>query len=223
MWWAPWTNWAGRMTTWAHLHFEVYKNKQLIDPLYFLNLAYLPNKTLDARYISKLSKDYHNRFWRKADLSKVQKFYIDWENEIQRQKKLLQKYAVPVFQDWKLWTLAWLDNKIDPSFLICIWLAESTLWRHLKTPYNIWNVWNTDSWAVRSFKNPRQWINAMARVLNNRYLWRYKSVDQLSWWGNKTWPIYASSPANWHNNIMKCLASLKWRKVRNDYRFRISN
>jgi hypothetical protein len=119
----------------------------------------------------------------------------------------------------------WVDESliwnIDPTFVMCIWLAESWLWKYLKTPYNVWNVWNTDSWAVSTFENARTWIYYMIKTLNNEYLWKYNEIKDLSRYGNKDWNIYASSPDHWHNNIITCMSHIKWRYIPDDYNFRI--
>jgi hypothetical protein len=104
---------------------------------------------------------------------------------------------------------------------MCIWLAESSLWRNLKTSYNVWNVWNVDSWWTKSMNSPKAWIYAMWRTLNNKYLGHYKSINNLSRYWNAYWTIYASSPDNWHNNIIKCMTAIKWEYVPDDYKFRL--
>lgn len=65
------------------------------------------------------------------------KFILIGNNESERQLYLLSKYATPDFQDLKIWKSTALVNKIDPSFMMCVGLAESTLGQHLKTQYNI--------------------------------------------------------------------------------------
>jgi len=105
---------------------------------------------------------------------------------------------------------------------MCIWLAESSLWRSLKTSYNVWNIWNVDSWWTWSFESPRDWIYWMWKTLNNRYLWGYNEIKDLSRYGNKTGAIYASSSDNWHNNIIKCMSFIKWRYIPDDYNFRLA-
>lgn len=65
------------------------------------------------------------------------KFILIGNNENERQLYLLSKYATPDFQDLKIWKSTALANKIDPSFMMCVGLAESTLGQHLKTQYNI--------------------------------------------------------------------------------------
>jgi len=220
-----WTAWAWFLTTWPHLHFEVFKEKEYIDPLSLLDLSYIKYSKLNEKYKYKYSVDFKNKRWyeyeHRAKNSKV--FKIEWDNEIDRQKYLIDTYAVWTFNDWDLWIEESLDADIDPSFVMCIWLAETTLWKYLKTPYNIWNVWNTDSWAVRTFPNARSWVYWMVKTLNNRYLSQYNRINQLSRYGNKDLkkPIYASSEYNWHRNIIKCMSHLKWTYVPDDYKFRL--
>jgi len=50
-----------------------------------------------------------------------------------------------------MWVDTALDAKIDPSFLICVGLAETTLGNHLKTAYNIGNIGNTDDGGTYDF------------------------------------------------------------------------
>ena len=83
-------------------------------------------------------------------------------------------------------------------------MRETSLWRNLKTWYNVWNIWNTDSWDTQTFSTPRNWVYWMAKTLNNRFLGKYDEMSMLSRYWNKTWAIYASSDFNWHNNIKKC-------------------
>lgn len=222
-WWAPWTPWAWPMTSWAHLHFELYKDRQSVDPLRFLDVTQMRFENLDLKYRYKYIEDLKLKYWNKVNTDRFQKFYIAWDSEIDRQKSLLDKYAAPGFNDWNIWVEEAIAWKVDPSFLMCIWLAETWLWKHLKTANNVWNIWNTDSWGTYDFTNPREWIYWMTKTLNNRYLRKSNSIDMLSRWWNKDWAIYASSSKNWHNNLVKCLSSLKWRFVEDDYKFRISD
>lgn len=61
----------------------------------------------------------------------------------------------------------------------------------------------------------------MVSTLNNKYLWDYTSINQLSRYWNEDWNIYASSPDHWHNNIIKCMSAIKWIYVPDNYKFRI--
>ena len=90
-----------------------------------------------------------------------------------------------------------------------IGLSETTLGNHLKTPYNIGNVGNTDSGATITFSSAREGITWMAKTFNNKFLGQYTKVSQLSRWGNPDGLIYASSSSNWHDNTIRCLSALK--------------
>lgn len=108
--------------------------------------------------------------------------------------------------------------------MMCVGLAESTLWKYLKTPYNIWNVWNTDSGSTYTFTSAREWIHWMTKTFNNKYLSQYNEIRELSRYGNNNpeKPIYASSDFNWHNNITKCMSHVKGEYIPDDYNFRIN-
>lgn len=221
-WWAPWTPGAWPMTSWAHLHFEVYKDRQNVDPLRYMDVTHLNFDDLITKYRYKYIEDLKLKYWEKrVNMQRFEKFYIAWENEIDRQKYMLNKYASGDFNNWDIWAEEAINWQIDPSFLICVWLAETWLWKHLKTWFNVWNIWNTDSGWTYDFESAKDWISWMVSTLNNRYLWKYRTIDMLSRWWNKTGSIYASSSKNWHNNIVKCLSALKWRFIEDDYKFRL--
>jgi hypothetical protein len=105
--------------------------------------------------------------------------------------------------------------------LMCIGLSESGLGRNLKTPYNVWNIGNTDSWGTWDFDNARQGVYWMGKTLNNKFLWHYQEMNKLSRYGNKNGSIYASSPLNWQNNMVRCLTALKQTYIPDNYKFRI--
>ena len=68
----------------------------------------------------------------------------------------------------------------------------------------------------------RDGIYWMGKTLNNKYLGDYQRISDLSRWGNKTGSIYASSSKNWHENIVRCLSTLKGRFVEDGYLFRLA-
>ncbi len=223
-WWTFWTFWAWYITTWAHLHFEVLKNKINVDPLKYMDLSYLNFKDLPEYYKLDFLIDYRNRTWneytKKRDFTwKI--FSLDWASEIERQRSLLEKYARSDFADWNMWVEESLRWNVDPTFMMCIWLAESWLWRNLKTSYNVWNVWNVDSGWTWTMSSPRQWIWWMWHTLNNKYLRNYNKISRLSWyWRRWNDPIYASDPIHWHRNVVKCMSTIKGQYIPDDYNFR---
>lgn len=220
--WAPWTPGAGPMTSGAHLHFELWKNKESADPLRYLSLAGMDYNTLPWVYQDKFIADIIEKSGTGTDTSVYKKkFNIIGSSEVERQKYLLATYAAPDFQNWQMWIDTALDAKIDPSFMICIGLAETTLGNHLKTAYNIGNIGNTDSGSTYSFLSPVEWLEWMTATFNNKYLGKYTKVSELSRWGNSDGAIYASSNLNWHNNTIKCLSALKWEFVEDGFEFRL--
>ena len=222
--WTFWTFWAWYVTTWAHLHFEILKDKVNVDPLKHMDLSYLNFKDLPEHYKLDFFVDYRERTWKeylKKEEFTWKVFSLDWNSEIERQKSLLSKYARSDFNNWKLWVEESLRWNIDPTFMMCIWLAESWLWRHLKTSYNVWNVWNVDSGWTWTMNSPRQWIWWMWHTLNNRYLIDYNEIQRLSWYGRiGNQPIYASDPVHWHRNVTKCMSTIKAQYIPDDYNFR---
>lgn len=218
---------AGVLTTGPHLHFVVYEKEEYADPLEYLNLSYLNFNMLPEKYEYKYKSDFRSRKWYEyvsQSSDSGNRFRIEWDTEVERQKYLLDTYAVGPFRDWDIWVEESIGWNIDPTFMMCVWLAETSLWKHLKTPYNIWNVWNTDSWSTYSFTSAREWIHWMTETFNNRFLSQYDEILQLSRYGNKDEgkPIYASSDFNWHNNITKCMSHVKGEYVPDDYNFRIN-
>lgn len=217
------TKWAGLMTTGPHLHFAVYRDKQYVDPLEYLDTSYLVYEELPEKYKFKYLADFKTRKWyeyrTKDKGTKV--FKLEGSTEVERQKSLLNTYAIPAFRDWNVWVEEAIDGGIDPTFLMCVGLAETTLWNYLKTPFNVWNVGNTDSGSTYSFGSARNGIYWMAKTFNNKILGKYSEIQELSRYGNKDGQIYASSPENWHNNIIKCMSHIKGEYVPDNYNFRL--
>ena len=206
---APGTPGAGIMTSGAHLHFELYKNRDSIDSLRFLDLTKLRYDNIEGKYQYKFVEDLKARYGNKTNISKYSKFLIAGSDEIERQKYLLANYADSRFSSHDVWTEEAIGAKIDPSFIMCVGLAETGLGNHLKTAYNIGNIGNTDSGGTYDFISAREGIYWMTKTLNNKFLGKYTTIDQLSRYGNKDGSIYASSSSNWHNNVVRCLSALK--------------
>lgn len=226
--WEYGTLWAWLLSTWPHLHFVVYENEEYVDPLEYLDLSYLRYDALPSKYEYKYLNDFKLRKWFEYqvqdDDSWRPKFRIEWENEVERQKYLLSTYAVWDFNNWDIWVEESVAGWVDPTFMMCVGLAETTLGKYLKTPYNIGNVGNTDSGSTYSFSNAREGIHWMTKTFNNKFLSQYDEIRELSRYGNNnpSKPIYASSSFNWHNNITKCMSHVKWEYVPDNYNFRIN-
>lgn len=208
-----------------NVHIELYENGVQIDPLEKMDLSSVSPSMVPARYgwkyIDDLKKNQVSPVV--ADMRKqIGFFHLEWDTEKERQNNLLKTYASSDFKDRNVWVEESIAESVDPTFVLCVGLAESTLGKNLTTDGNIGNVWNTDSWARRDFDGPRTGIRAISSVVNNRFLWKYNSIDQLSGWWNPKGPIYASSQSNWHENIVKCMSAIKGKYVGNRTSFRLS-
>lgn len=218
------TNGAWVLTTWAHLHFVAYEDGEYVDPLNYLDLSYLKYEQVPDRYQYKYVADFKSRrgYDYKADTSsRSNVFRIEWDNEVERQKYLLSTYAVGNFRDWDIWVEESIAANIDPTFMMCVGLAETSLGKYMKSVNNIGNVGNNDRGDTRDFSSAREWIHWMTKTFNNKYLGGYNQINQLSRYGNKDGAIYASSEFNWHNNITKCMSHVKGEFIPDDYFFRI--
>jgi len=215
-WWKKWTRWAWKLSTWPHLHFEVYKNGQNIDPFSVMDLAVYPDKKyLPIKWRIKYMKD---SITRKIDTTDLKLYSMKTPN-IERRKRFLKRAAL-AFQDVKLWNQAWEKYGIDPDVAICIAYAESWLWRNTTTKNNIWNVWNNDRWDRVWIDSVKLWINSIFYTLNNKYLNKYHTIYSLSRYWNKEKHIYSSSTYNWYKNVVKCLSTIKWHPIDEYYPFR---
>ena len=120
----------------------------------------------------------------------------------ERTAELLEAYWMYNYQDRKVIAKV---HDIKPEVLVCITYADTSIGRFLKSKNNIGNVWNNDRWDTVEYTNVLKGIDAIWRVLNNRYLWEYNEMRQLAWGTNKDWPVYATSEENWLINTLNCL------------------
>lgn len=216
-WWEPGTMWAWFASEWENLTFWVYKDWVAVDPLTILDLSVVTDRqnTLPEDYRIKYLND---QLVRPIDVSELK--LIEWKTVDERAQKLLNGYGVWVYRELDFWNSVVEWTNIDRDVVICIWVAESTLWKYLTTSNNIWNVWNNDRWDRVAYNTPYAWARLIPLTLNNQYLWWYHTINQLSRYGNAEWKIYASSPINWQTNVMKCLSKIKWYTVPEDFPFR---
>ena len=216
-WWEPGTMWAWFASEWENLTFWVYKNWVAIDPLTILDLSVVTDwqNTLPEDYRIKYLSD---QLIRPIDVSDLQ--IMEWGTVDERAQRLLNSYGVGVYKELNFWNSVVEWTNIDRDVVICIWVAESTLWRYLTTSNNIWNVGNNDRWDRVAYDTPYAGARLIPVTLNNQHLWWYHTINQLSRYGNPDWKIYASSPINWQTNVMKCLSKIKWYTVPEDFPFR---
>ena len=215
--WEPGTMWAWFASEWENLTFWVYKDWVAIDPLTILDLSVVTDwqNTLPEDYRIKYLND---QLVRPIDVSDLK--IMEWKTVDERAQRLLNGYGVGVYKELDFWNSVVEWTNIDRDVVICIWVAESTLWKYLTTSNNIWNVWNNDRWDRVAYDTPYAWARLIALTLNNQHLWHYHTINQLSRYGNPDWKIYASSPINWQTNVMKCLSKIKWYTVPEDFPFR---
>lgn len=110
--------------------------------------------------------------------------------------------------------------RVYPETIVCIAYADSSLGRFLKTEHNYGNVGNNDRWDTVSYSNVEQGFNAIAKTLNNQYLWGYSTIDQLSRRGNIDGMVYATSPENWHINVTNCLGMIHNKYTPDNWNYR---
>lgn len=213
----PWTQWAGFISEGENLTFWAYRYWLPIDPLSVLDLSVITN------WETVLPQDYRLKYLsdnlvRPIDVSTLK--FAEWETVDQRSQYFLNSYAKWVYRDvtFRDTVVEWTN--IDRDMVICVAFAESTLWNHLSTSNNIWNVWNNDRWDRVAYWTPYEWARLIALTLNNAYLGNYHTINQLSRYWNIEWKIYASSPINRQTNVLKCLSKIKGYTVPEDFPFR---
>ena len=217
-WGEPWTMWAWFASEGENLTFAVYKDWVAVDPLTILDLSVVTDRqnVLPQDYRIKYLND---QLVRPIDVSDLT--IMEWKTVNERAQRLLNSYWVGVYKELNFWDSVAEWTNIDRDVVICIALAESTLWHYLTTDNNIWNVWNNDRWDRVWYSTPYAGARVIPLTLNNQHLWNYHTINQLSRYGNIDWKIYASSPINWQTNVMKCLSKIKWYTVPEDFPFRV--
>jgi len=215
-WWEPGTRWAWFISKWPNLTFMVFKNWIPLDPFDILDSSVIQDKTaLPEWYRIKYLRD---KYARQIDITNLS--IMTWNNDDQRAYNFLKLYWVGIYKHLQFREDAVKWTNIDRDVVICIALAESTLWKYLTTSNNIWNVWNDDSWNRVPMQSALAGARAIPLTLNNSYLWHYHTINQLSRYWNSDGKIYASSPINRQTNVIKCLSQIKGYYVPDDFPFR---
>ncbi len=215
-WWEPGTRWAWFISKWPNLTFMVFKNWIAIDPFELLDASQVQDKSvLPEWYHIKYLRD---KYARSIDITNLK--IMEWNTVDERAHQFLALYGVGIYKYLQLWEDAVKGTNVDRDFVICVAFAESTLGKYLSTENNIGNVGNDDSWNRVPMQSALWWARAIALTVNNRHLWHYHTINQLSRYGNSDGKIYASSPINWQTNVLKCLSQIKWFYIPEDYPFR---
>lgn len=216
--WQPWTRWAWRFSSQPMLNMQLFKDGKAIDPLTLLDLSVINNPSiLPENYQTKYDADLRSRS-SVIDFTDIK--FMEWNSVRERRLKFLDTVAAWPYDSIVLWESAAEWTNVDVDLGICIWFAETSMWRHFASENNIWNVWNNDRGDRVDKDSPLDWAKAIYNVLNNRFLWGYRTIYELSWYGNKDWAIYASSEYNWQKNVSRCLSMIKWYIVPEDFPFR---
>lgn len=140
-----------------------------------------------------------------------------------KQERIISLFNAYWFDGEDMWyTIRTISRiyRVYPETIVCIAYADSSLGRFLKTQHNYGNVGNNDRGDTVSYSNVEQGFNAIAKTLNNQYLWGYNTIDQLSRRGNVDGMVYATSPENWHINVTNCLGMIHNKYVPDNFNYR---
>lgn len=214
----PWTRWAWWFSTQPMISMQIFKNGIAIDPLEVLDLSIFNDSlNLNNKYRTKFSLDTKLRN-SVIDLQDIK--FVEWNTAQEKRLRFLNDYAKAPYNDIVLWEKAAEGTNIDPDLWICIGYAETSLGRAFASANNIGNVWNNDRGDRVDKESPLVGAHAIYTTLNNGYLGGYNTIFELSGYGNKEGAIYASSEYNWQKNVSRCLSTIKWYVVPEDYPFR---
>lgn len=131
------------------------------------------------------------------------------------------------------WIMFWEQDRIDYTLPICVAWADSHLWKALASKNNIGNVGNDDRGRRVEYKSMEDWINAIFRALNNKWMGGNEVIGQLSGEGRKRLWIegcketkvnekcYATSMWVWSTNVTNCMSVIHNEQIDEKYMFRI--
>lgn len=211
-WGEPGTKWAWFLSPWPRLHREIYKDSTPISLFEHTDLSSVKNtNTLPTQFNIKNLKD---KVARNIDLSSVS--YIQWATLEDRIKNFINKYGNAPFDSYTLWQQASKDHKIPLELWVCIAVAETSFGKAYASAWNVGNVGNNDRGDRVDFSWPVEGAWVIYYALENQYLWGYPTLNKLSGYGNTVGAIYASSPINRQNNIVKCLTEIHGFRIPDD-------
>lgn len=176
--------------------------------------------------------DLSSDLWWKVNESWMSQWYrqLIWDTAKARAEYLLDWFA---HARWtiEIWIELWMKYHINPYLAISIAKADSSLGNSLKSKNNIGNVWNNDRWDTVDYGTKSAGIEAIFKVLNNKYLWWIYTIGYLSCWGKKAlwikdctqnWEkVYATSKENWNINVINTLRMIyRDGSIDENYKFR---
>jgi murein DD-endopeptidase MepM/ murein hydrolase activator NlpD len=218
VWWQPGTRGAGWFSNGSKVTMQLFKNDKAIDPLELMDLSVINTPAmLPEKYQTKYDTDSRMRHIN-IDMSVVK--FMQGNTVRERRLRFLDTVAAGPYADIMLWETAAEWTNVDVDLWICIWYAETSMGRHFASANNIGNVGNNDRGDRVDKASPLDGARAIYNTLNNQYLWKYQTIYELSGYWNKDWAIYASSEYNWQKNVSRCLSTIKWYIVPEDYPFR---
>lgn len=142
---------------------------------------------------------------------------IESNTSHERFKELALDYGLNPSQIWEVENKHWIKEAV----ILCLIISE-TSWGHkwywTSSCNNVWNVYNTDSWKRKCFDTYIEWLEAIWKTLNNKYLYNIWTLWCLSnAWNCKqrdnNWHRYATSESNWEKNMVACLSTVYWERI----------
>ena len=101
----------------------MYLRGVLTDPMEQMSLDKVDPKMIPGRYGWKYIDDL-KKVKKEINIPALQKtigfFYIPGENELERQKNMIDKYAGTAFRNQKMWIEESINESVDPSFVLCV-------------------------------------------------------------------------------------------------------
>lgn len=219
------------------------KQKGKVEPIQGCNDIVI-EKILPATVVTGIinQKVIEYNTWFEEKTLNILKTWIEWLNcrniKWLKNSQGQSQDCVPLNSNWiedrskELLSIYWRENydtwnkiakfhKITTPMLICIAKADSNLWMALKTTNNIGNVGNNDRGNTAYYAVIESWIEAIAKTLNNTYLWKKLTVNELTpYWCPTCKKNYATSRENRAINVQNCLTNLYETTIYWTYKFR---
>lgn len=229
--WLLWRKWYTTVSPEEYLSSIGSSITENISWHYIVNF-FLPSSSnidisLNSSSLESLTKQEQDLYWpyvkwRVLSCWKIAESYDVFGNTVEeRMKFALKKWWSPIFQPtYDTWIRSWITSKIDPVFLLCIGIRETSLWRYLKSKNNVWNVGNNDRGDIMEFDTPEDWIKAIPRVLNNQYLGSKNDLISLTWCWEKRSPVYWT----WEWILpgwIGCISAIKNAQIPENWNFRL--